>query len=176
MKIAIDLDMTLVDHTEYYKNIFKKYKTKFYPTAYWTLADYPEDIRKEVFKDFTDPECRAVTTYTPIKKSISTLYTLKDRGYEIDIVTSRVKSKKNEEYVRRLFPMVDKVHILGLDAKKYEFINKKHYDLWIDDYPKGYNETKCDIILISNKYTKYNWDFRKELDYVKRIDKVLLYL
>jgi hypothetical protein len=175
-KIAIDLDMVLVTHIPYFRSLFKKYGVPFvYPTS-WGFDNYPWEIRNEIFTAYNDKDCKIVTSFPIIRGAIETLDRLKSLGWYLEIVTSRAYTPYNEEYIKKNFPMVDKITLLesGIRHNKHNYIQGNHFDVWIDDYPIGYGLVdKCKTILISNYQTPYNHHYmRYGLEHIKSIANI----
>lgn len=176
-KIAIDLDMTLVDHAPYMRELFEKRGLEFVYPSSWFFDNYPADIKNEIIQDFMNPDCGVVTTKFPVfPGAVSTLFHLDRIGdYHLEIVSARTNSKRNKEYIKYNFPMVDKITLLESNGSdnKFKYINNNYFDYWIDDYPVGYEKVSgCNIILISNENTPYNHFMRKDLKYIRNFNEI----
>lgn len=176
-KIAIDLDMTLVDLIPYMRSLFHSFGLYFIYPSSWNFDNYPIDVKNEILHDFMSPDCKVVTTQFPVYPGVlRTLNLLKRNGWYLEIVSARTNSEINKKYIEINFPMVDKITLLESNGSdnKFEYINDNNFDIWVDDYPKNYEKiTNCRVILISNNETLYNHFMRSDLKYITSFNEIL---
>lgn len=175
MIIGIDLDNTLVC-SNFLEQICEKEGIKYEPPVDWDFSNYSIEIRKAIFQSFKDPNI--MCTFKPFTGAIDTLSQFKKDGHKIIVITARNETikKETEDYVKRLFPMVDKVIISGED--KTEIFKKEGIEIWIDDSPKGILDAidlEIITIMISNDKTVYNHFVREKTIWVKTINKCKSY-
>ena len=176
MKIAIDLDMVLVDHVPYWKNVCNEHGFAYSPPATWDFNNYHPMVRDKIIEDYTNKDCKVITTQFPIYPGvIGTIETLHNQGHVLFIVTSRKDNIINLMYIVENFPCINTVYLLGIGAHKENFINNLQFDLWVDDYPVGYGLiTDCRVLLVSNNSTPYNYHMRKDITHIKSFNEVSL--
>jgi hypothetical protein len=172
--IGFDLDETLIELSALIKKVFKDFDCLYEPPEDWTMSNYPNKVKKEIFRRFKDN--RYMCNLKPFKQSRPTLKALKKLGYKLIIITARDKSLNTIDYVNSLFN-VDKVFVVGLDQSKKELIKKEKIDLWVDDAPHQIEELKKDIpcLLIRNKHTKYNY-YINDCPIIKNVGEIFKYL
>ena len=152
MIIGIDVDDTLVDTTESFDEVLKKYnvnfKKKFKDT--WT-----EEEKKFIFNNYLTESLKQAKFKPDVKEVLDYL---DNKGYELVIITARsdIYCKGIEEFTRELINK-EKLKISEFyfgEHKKSDLAKKIHLDLMIDDSDYVYNNMKqenIDCILFGDK-------------------------
>lgn len=172
MNICFDLDSTLVDLQEPIKKIFKKHNIKYYPAIDWGMHNYPENIRKEIYKMFANPD--AMCNLKPFPYARKCIDYLINKGHHVIIVTSRHDNIKEKtiEMVDNLFNV--KCIVVPFGKSKLDVLLENKISLYVDDCSNNlveYTLAGIRCILISNKETQYNYAFRPCVTWVKNIKK-----
>lgn len=172
-----DFDETLVkgDIIEYVSNIMysKSLINKIYTgkdLIDFNLSGLPINLKNEVIKAFSDPECVSIKKAIP--EAYQFLCTLHTNKHDISILTARPQTVKNETIVTWIkeFPGINIKHFIfsnkdndvkfGLDMpNKKEYLSNIMPDYYFDDSIEYCNmaaELKIKTYLISNKYTGWN--------------------
>jgi len=165
MIIGIDLDQTLVYMEEsVIKIAATNTKTKSYPKRFdYNFSEFPEEMRKEIFRLFKDPVY--MKRIVPIPGVTSKLKQWKQEGHKIVIITARdlCVEEVTREAVKKYFPMVDTIHFVGIGNSKESLFKSEKIDVWIDDNPKDViASTNMGIrtCIVSSSHTCYNWDIK----------------
>ena len=161
MKIAIDLDMVLVD-IQVIKGVIEDWKLpmKRSDVKTWGMTELPERARKEVYRRFKMRKYM-VDRARPIRGVKKKLKEWAAAGHQLACLTSR-DSKiaiSTIDFVNRQFPQITET--LVLNGTKKDALVKGKFDVLIDDSLKYANEALAvgaKAILISNKETPYNWE------------------
>lgn len=163
--IGVDLDSTLIETNaaemaarELGYAIGNKDVTK------WNHLNFPEDLREKIMEYFMDP-VHMCDQAKPIEGSQATITEWTKSGHNIVLITARAETLKEStvEMVKRLFPEINEIHVVGVDKSKISVMLEKEIDFWVDDAPHGVLDAiKVGIptYMISNNYTKYNWPVR----------------
>ena len=113
-----------------------------------------------------------------IEGSQAKLLEWKSKDNELDIVTARQQllSNATHKFIRREFPMVDNIKVVGWDNNKEDFL--RDYDVIIDDNPLCIKSAiKLDIpyiFMVSNSFTKYNYPYYEQFkDKIKIVDSIV---
>jgi FMN phosphatase YigB (HAD superfamily) len=170
--IGFDLDNTLCDLTSPIKEIFKTYGVNFYSSLDWNFSNYPEDIKKDIYKLFNNKE--VMCNLKPFKDSASVINYLESKNYKVVVVTARNKSFEIEtiKFVKNLFGKDIDCYVVSPNESKWDILRKINAVYWIDDCPQYLNEyqergLKC--FMISNDDTKYNHYLRKNIEWYEDI-------
>ena len=139
----------------------------------WTFSIWPEELRQQVFKNFTDPAimCDQAMIIEGAQAKIRE-WTL--AGHFVYVITARdaVLKEKTLELVKKNFPEVIETILVGFNESKNDTLKSLECDLFIDDSPFNIeNSQKLGIksIMISNKYTTYNHHMRDKVEWYKCI-------
>lgn len=178
--IGIDLDSTLINisvPTKAARQLGYDYTDK--DVVDWDHKNFPDDMRARIFELYNDPKIMCEEA-EPIKGSAQKIKEWTDRGYKIVIITARVAGivKETIEMVNSMYPEIEDINFVNFNASKIDkFIDKK-IDVWIDDASHGVIDAMSlhiPTVLISNKYTGYNWHVRNhpKLHHItKRVENI----
>lgn len=167
MKICLDLDNTLIALNDFWiKKVSAElgYNYTGYDNVDWTLKWLPDDFVKRSHELFVDPEFMG--NLPIIDGSQAKLLKWKCDGHELIVITAREAIISNATYalVRRDFPMVDDLMVVGWGNDKKELL--KEFDVLVDDNPlciKAAIEVGIPkIFMISNNDTRYNLPYHQE--------------
>ena len=158
MHICLDIDNTIVKN-DIVENAIKSYNL---PEEYsWDLREFPENIRKECFDKFNDPNI--MMNLEPKRGARSKIYRWGLFGYNMTCVTSRSLKLKEitDAFIKTNFPEITNPVIYVENNSKKETFKKYNFDVIIDDNPFNIEEAislNCikKIFLISTKTTPYN--------------------
>lgn len=155
--ICVDLDGVLIGLKAV--DLASNFKHSEVDIIDYGLQCFSEDLRQLIFSHFHNPEtmCRNVKVLEGV---VETLSRWKSLGHQIFIVTARseVIRKETVEMVNSLFPMVDGIRFVNIDESKNGVLRELGCDLFIDDAPHNLEAARGEflVVMISNKYTKYN--------------------
>lgn len=179
MRIGIDLDSTLIigraiDFAA--KDLGYEFKEEH--NVDYGLSYFPEDMRQRVFEMFEDPKimCDLVE---PIEGSQETIKKWNAEGHDLILITARNLNigKETIELVKRLYPEIKDINIIGMSISKEACFISKFLDVWIDDNPRDLIIAKklgIRTIMISNKYTKYNQKLINDFETYKKVQDIIL--
>ena len=181
MNIGLDLDSTLIK-LPCIELASKELGFDFDETHVedWQFKKvFPEILRHRVFEMFADPKvmCDKVT---PIDGTQNKIKEWCNKGHRLTIITSRIDSLqyKTVEMINKFYPEIEKVTFVGFNQSKKEALIENKIQLFVDDGPHNI-EVAMEIpnlvcILLSNKYTRYNWYLRDKVNLVKAIKDIQL--
>jgi hypothetical protein len=157
MRIALDMDQTLLK-MDVDQKVCKKLGFKWFPPTDWSMSCYPDYVTKEIIKEFCNPDRKLMTSLKPFPGVIRALKKLKKYGHELIIVTSRMDSEIDRKFIKKTFPMIDQIEIVGINLPKLERLKELKVDMYVDDHitEDCLSELTCEMILILNKNTPYN--------------------
>lgn len=180
MRIGLDLDSTLIKlpvydivSQEFSQDIKEEHNKD------WHLTVFPDQIRHRIYQLFADPVamCEKVE---PLDGAYQKLVQWSlDEEHDIILITARSLSigRQTLDMVKKFFPMIKDVNIVGLGGSKESVFRSKFLDVWIDDNPYDVmlaRDLKIETFMISNKYTKYNHHLRERVKWVKAVKDVIL--
>lgn len=160
MKVALDVDDTLFKNTVIHDALVE---FDFHGTYSWDLHEIPPDILAIIKQRFAEPSY--MCSLEPFDGTQQVITAMNNSGMELHAVTSRLPSVHDETktMISKVFPEIQSV-FFGSDSKRTILMDNK-FDMLIDDSPK-YLEEVVDLdikkILISNKYTPYNFEFKNK--------------
>lgn len=163
MIVGIDLDNTIFDEDAIDKaaKLMGSSKRRTNQMS-WELKGYPEELKTLIFSMWNDVQ--HMCNLRPLVGAVETLREWKSQGHDIVIVTARSKhlhSPTVSMVDRYLKSVVNQVHTVGIDEDKVSTLIGIGANVWIDDAPHQVEKTIAagiPSIMISNEYTKYNWD------------------
>ena len=177
--VSVDLDNTLFLNKAVFKKVFEKHGIDYYPSKYWDMRDYPNEIRKEIFELFNKKEF----VNQPLKeKDIGKLLNETSKAFDIKFVSSRGELLFLET-ARRLmveFPdffTLDK--LLFSSSRKSDTLKTMDLEMHFDDSPeviKDLKKNNLSFTMISNGDTLYNHELRKNTSYVEKLSDGLIRL
>jgi len=168
MVISCDLDSTLVKLHEHVFSIANKHTGCNFDARdiiNFSFDVYPEDFKKKIIKLFSNK--RVMGGLKPIDGCSEKLIEWKNQGHKTLIVTARPESLKvcTKKLIERKLGAVHKIILVGWGSDKEEVFRNEKVNVVVDDGPHCINAALRVgvpiIYMISNKYTKYNWDLRK---------------
>jgi hypothetical protein len=165
--IGIDLDSTLIEtHAAAVAAKELGYMIHNKDVTRWNHLNFPDDLRKKIMEYFLDP-VHMCDEARPIERTQETIKRWTSAGHKIVLITARAEPIriKTVEMVQRLFPEITDVNFVGMDQSKKSVMLDKKINFWVDDAPHGVLDSlSIDIktILVSNAYTKYNWDVKTD--------------
>lgn len=170
--IGFDLDSTLIESlaTEMAaKDLSLGFSQK--DVTDWQYSNFEPKFSKRVFERFVCPECMCHLP-KPLPGAQELLEELNKEGFYIVIITARGEDLIEEtvKMINRYFPSVQDINFCGLGKPKASIMKAKNLDFWVDDAPHGVEEAlalNIPTYMISNNYTKYNWDLNYQLHYNK---------
>jgi hypothetical protein len=125
---------------------------------------------------FADPDimCNKIS---PIEGTQDKIREWDNKDHDIVIITARVKQIREEtlEMVSSIYPQIKKIKFVDLNESKRFAMQSENIDFWIDDSHVGVVtsiELGIPTVMISNKYTKYNWHLRDKVDWVKAVKEI----
>jgi uncharacterized HAD superfamily protein len=182
MRIAIDLDNTLIKFNIFWFNKLERFGYKLCNHTRWDLQNYSEDFSIESIKLFQDFDfLKNIPLYEGV---YSKLLEWHNKNYVLEIITSRnIKLKEfTIDFVKSKMPMISKVVIPDTYDKVDSLING-NYDVIIDDNPLSiesalYAKIK-NIYMISNMDTVYTYPYinefkEKNVKIVSSINDILI--
>lgn len=179
--IALDLDSTLIALRAIQKasEILKYGPYDETHVLDWEFKQvFPEDFRHMVLSLFSDEKvmCKDVVVIPGVQEKLEKWY---NEGYELHIITSRVESirMKTVEMINTLFPQITAVHFVDFGQSKKEILKELNPIVFIDDAIHNLKDSidaGINSILISNKFTKYNWNEKHNYKHVKSISEIEL--
>lgn len=167
MKIGIDIDDTLVDTSESFNNVVKKYNLDFKKSF---KEDWTEEEKNFIFSNYL----KEILLNAKIKEgSIEVINYLLSKGNDIVIITAR--GNRHCKNIEKLTEKQIKKHIniekfYFNQDKKSDLAKQMNLDLMIDDSIFVYNnmkQEKFDCILFGDKIN--NW--HDVLAYMKQKEK-----
>jgi 5'(3')-deoxyribonucleotidase len=181
MNIGIDLDTTLIKlpHMEIAS---KEFGVNFNETDVqdWAFQKgFTELFRKRIFELFSDPVimCEKIVPIDGTQNKIREWF---NRGFNLNVITSRadILQFKTVEMISILYPEISSVHFCPINKDKNEILIDKKIDIFIDDGPHNIESAlklkNINCIMISNKYTRYNWHLRGIVNWKKSISEINL--
>lgn len=168
MRIGIDIDDTLVDTSESFDDVRKKYNINF--SKSWK-EEWTKEEKKFIFNTYLDEILLGAKIKEKAKEVIEYL---SDLGHELFIITARSNKyckqieEKTKEFIKR-----EKLKILNIymeQSKKSDLAKKLKIDLMIDDSVYVYNNMKqegIDCILFGDRIQ--SWD--EVLKYIKEMEE-----
>lgn len=166
MNIGIDLDSTIIKM----RAVELASKSLGYPftdknAVVWDHHNFPKDLREKIFALFEDTKIMC-DDVQPIAGAQTKIKQWVEAGHNIILITARNPPlhEGTIQLIKKHFPEITDINFVGqTESKKNVMIDKK-IDVWIDDAPHGIEDSLSlgiKTYLISNNYTKYNWDSRK---------------
>ena len=176
MNIVVDLDDTLFE-SNVIMDVVNKYRLPFQRSDIktWELFELPEYCRVEVRKRWNQQKhmCRLI----PCEDAVETINTWSNNGHHLYCVTSRSKKieKETKKMVSHWFPTIKNTYVV--EGSKVEILKELKPDLFIDD--GGHHmldalQLNINVVLISNKHTPYNHDYRSYIPWKPRIADIKL--
>lgn len=162
MIIGVDLDSTLITMTVCGKAAKELgYDYTDVDVIDWYQSNFPEDMKKKMFEMFLDPVIMSHNA-EPIEGSQETIKRWTDNGHKIVLITARGEQlhESTIDLVARLYPEIKDVNFVNFNESKIDKMIEKGIELWVDDAPHGVIDAMSlhvPTIMVSNKYTKYNW-------------------
>lgn len=163
--IGVDLDSTLIKMTvcgKAAKKLGYDYTDK--DVIDWYQSNFPEDMKNLIFEMFQDPDmmCEDVE---PIEGSQDKIKEWTDAGHKIVLITARgdVLKESTIKFINLLYPEIEDINFVGFNESKLDTLVQKNVQIYIDDAVHNVMDSislNIPTILISNKFTKYNWEFR----------------
>lgn len=105
-----------------------------------------------------------------------TLLKWKTEGHSVHIVTARpsVIVEGTREMVKTHFPMVDSVNFCNMGEDKNVILERLGCTVFIDDAPLNLEAAlgRFRVLMISNKYTKYNHHLQQKIEFYKAIKEI----
>ena len=140
MKIALDLDRTLVDWINSPEKIVAARLGVKEPKRHdYFYKGIDLEFRAEIFKLFEDPEFMAMSNLTYDVKDKLAIKKWKESGHTLYIITSRGKNKElitvTRDLVNEWFPEIDRLIITKSGVDKIKHFKNLKLDFWIDDHP-----------------------------------------
>ena len=176
--IGIDLDSTLVKarSIEFASRALRYDFTDKHATI-WNHPNFPEELREKIFSLFNDPHVMCELA-DPIEGSQTKIKQWSDAGHKIVLITARDTPihEATIEMVSKHYPEITDINFVAKDQPKTSIMKQKGVTVWIDDAPHGVEDSlKMGIrtFLISNNYTKYNWEMRKYAETHPELFKVV---
>ncbi len=179
MNIGIDLDTTLIKlpHMELAS---EELGVDFRETDVydWKFEKgFPESFRKRIFEMFSDPivMCEKVLPIEGTQQKIKEWF---NKGYNLNIITSRNDDLqfKTVEMINKLYPEISAIHFCPMNHSKNQILIDNKIDVFIDDGPHNIENalkiSGLNCILLSNKYTHYNWYLRELVSWKKSISEI----
>ena len=128
----------------------------------WGYKSFPEDMRMEIYRMFSDPDY--MCNLKPYPGVVDKLKELVEAGNVISCITSRHADIKiqTRKMVRSLFPMIENIYF----SNKTSFVNFNMTNLYVDDNHheiKRMMEMGIKCVMISNDNTKYNFELRNSV-------------
>jgi uncharacterized HAD superfamily protein len=164
--IGVDLDSTLIEtHAASAASMelgYDGYKDQ--DVLHWNHLNFPEDLRKKIMEYFTNPTFMCDQA-KPIEGAQETITRWSKAGHSIVLITARSEPlrEKTIEMVKRLFPEISDINLVGMEQSKKSVMLSKKIDFWVDDAQSGVLDSMSlgiSTIMVSNKYTKYNWPLK----------------
>lgn len=177
--VSVDLDNTLFLNKAIFKKVFEKHGIDYYPSKYWDMRDYPNEIRKEIFELFNKKE---FVNQPLIEKDIGKLLNETNKAFDIKFVSSRgellfLETAKQLMIEFPEFFTLDKLLFSG--SKKSNILKTMDLEMHFDDSPEVIEDLKknnLSFIMISNNDTLYNHELRKDTSYVEKLSDGLIRL
>lgn len=185
-KIAVDIDNTICDTTEYFSMLAKKFDTEVlhknnvinYDRAIPRSDDWTEEENKRFFDEVFFKEQLNI----PIKEDVSFyIKKLKDKGFEIDFITTRGYNfdYDAEGLTEKYFELHDIIYdkLITRVLEKYKELDG--YDYFIDDFigqcENALNNTNCKVIMMTERKNKdYKNDKIKKVNNWKEIYEYII--
>lgn len=182
--IGVDLDSTLIKMTVAGKAAKELgYDYTDVDVIDWYQSNFPDDMKKRILEMFVDPVimCEDVE---PIEGSQDTIKRWTNDGHSIVLITARGPAlhESTIKMVNKLYPEITDINFVNFNERKINTIINKEVDIWVDDAPHGVIDSmslRVPTIMVSNKYTKYNWDVRNHpclYNIVKKVEDIDKYL
>lgn len=185
-KIAVDIDNTICETTEYFGAVAEAYNKEVLhkdgPINYNRAIPRGDDWTEEETNKYLESKFVKEQLNIPIKEDVSMyLKKLKDLGYTIDFITTRGYGIKYDaykvttEYFKKNNIVYDKL-VTGI-LEKYKELDG--YDYFIDDYIKqcegALENSNCKVIMMSSRVNKdYNNDKIKKVNSWKEIYEYII--
>lgn len=165
MIIGVDLDSTLIKMTVCGRAANELgYDYTDVDVIDWYHSNFPEDMKNRIFEMFLDPVimCDHVE---PIEGSQETVRRWTEAGHELVLITARGPAlhEHTVNMINRLYPEIKNINFVNFNESKIDKMIEKKIDIYIDDAPHGVIDAMSlhiPTILVSNKFTKYNWKVR----------------
>ena len=140
MKIALDLDGTLVDWINSpVKMAAAKLGVEEPKRHDYFYRGISLKVREEIFKFFQDPEFMSMSNLTYDIRDKLAIKRWKESGHTLYIITSRGKNKElitvTRDLVNEWFPEIDHLIIAKHGVDKIRYFKVLKLDFWIDDHP-----------------------------------------
>ncbi|MBR6690439.1 MAG: hypothetical protein IKL65_03820 [Bacilli bacterium] len=168
MIIGIDIDDTLVNSSDSFDKVIKKYNVDFKKSFRDT---WTEEEKNFIFANYLDETLKNAVIMEDAKEVINYLNSI---GHKPVIITARNNGHcKNIEEFTRGFIEKEGIKISGYyfgEFEKSDIAKKINLDLMIDDNIRVYNNMKkenIDCILYGDKIK--NW--KEVLEYIKRKER-----
>lgn len=165
MRIAIDLDNTLIKFNVCWFNKLERFGYKLNNHTRWDLQNYSNEFSEESIKLFQDFN---FLENIPLYEGVySKLLEWHNKNYTLEIMTSRnIKLKEfTEGFVKSKMPMISKV-IIPDTYDKVDSLIKGNYDVIINDNPLSIESALyakiTNIYMISNMDTVYTYPYINE--------------
>jgi len=163
--IGVDLDSTLIKMTVFGKAANELGLTYTDKDALdWNQSNMPDDMKRRILEMFNDATIMCDQA-EPIEGTQAKIREWTDAGHHIVLITARGPKlhQSTREMLRRLYPEIEDINFVDFSESKIDTIIIKNVQLYLDDAPHGVIDAMSlhiPTILISNKFTKYNWKVR----------------
>lgn len=163
--IGVDLDSTLIKMTVFgkaAKELGLGYTDK--DALDWNQSNMPDDMKRRIMEMFNDSVIMCDQA-EPIEGTQEKIKEWTELGHHIVLITARGPKlhQPTIEMVNRLYPELEDINFVNFSESKIDKLIEKEIQIWVDDAPHGVIDAMSlhiPTIMISNKYTKYNWKVR----------------
>ena len=168
MKIAFDLDGTLLNLRPIFENALKKHDFGYYPPVTYDFINYPPKAKEEIIGRFKHDHY-SIYSLPFFEGVYETIMNLRNK-HDVYIITARYNEDKTKQFVNVLLNIpVDKIFVTN---SKLPILRKLGIDLWIDDNPedliKFHNQgIKC--IMVNHIYNSHLKGIMPNVDNVSHI-------
>lgn len=163
--IGVDLDSTLITMTVCGKAAKELgYDYTDVDVIDWYQSNFPDDMKRKMLEMFVDPVIMC-DDVEPIEGSQETIKRWSEAGHHIALITARGPAlhAPTVAMVNRLYPEIKDINFVNFNESKIDKIMDKGVEIWVDDAPHGVIDAlslHVPTIMVSNKYTKYNWKIK----------------
>lgn len=169
MKIAFDLDGTLVTMENIIKEHMKEYGYLIDSVHDYSFSGFNDEFRINLFNKFSDPNYMCNEKYVKIIEGNDIFIKELSKNNTLYLITARhqdlIEGTKKiiKCYFGDLFEEIHFINSISEYKNKSKLIEELNIDFWVDDNPvdcKEVSDLGVTVFMISNKNTEYNKHIR----------------